>query len=132
MITFLVTILQFFRAIIKGLKDPEFRAILITVFLVILIGTLFYMKVEKWNLIDSVYFWVITLTTVGYGDLSPTTPISRIFTVVYILIGIGILLAFIDKIVRNVGPQNELFRKRLQPNEQAAGQDGQGKTKADS
>ena len=128
MITFLVTILQFFRAIIKGLKDPEFRAILITVFLVILIGTLFYMKVEKWSLIDSVYFCVITLTTVGYGDLSPTTPISRIFTVVYILIGIGILLAFIDKIVRNVGPQNELFKKRLQPNEQAISQGGQSKT----
>ena len=128
MITFLVTILQFFRAIIKGLKDPEFRAILITAFIVILIGTLFYMKVEKWSLIDSVYFCVITLTTVGYGDLFPTTPISRIFTVAYILIGIGILLAFIDKIVRNVGPQNELFKKRLQPNEQVAGQDGQSKT----
>ena len=51
--------------------------------------------------------------------------------VLYLLIGIGIILAFIDKIVCNVGTQNELL-KRLQPNEQTAKQDGQGKTEADS
>jgi voltage-gated potassium channel len=47
-------------------------------------------------LLDAFYFSVITLTTVGYGDLSPTTPISKIFTVIYILLGISILLAFIN------------------------------------
>jgi voltage-gated potassium channel len=49
-------------------------------------------------LLDAFYFSVITLTTVGYGDLSPTTPISKIFTVIYILLGISILLAFINKL----------------------------------
>jgi voltage-gated potassium channel Kch len=45
----------------------------------------------------------MTLTTVGYGDLSPTTPATRLFTVVFVLIGIGILLGFIDVVAKHAG-----------------------------
>jgi len=65
-------------------------------FSIIAIGTYFYHAVEKFNYIDAFYFSIITLTTVGYGDLHPVTDIGKIFTVFYILIGIGILVAFID------------------------------------
>lgn len=53
---------------------------------------------EGWNLIDSLYFSVITLATVGYGDFVPTTPIARLFTILYVINGISILLALLDRI----------------------------------
>jgi len=42
------------------------------------------------NIPNSVYWAVITLASVGYGDISPITPIGRFMTVVMALLGIGI------------------------------------------
>ncbi len=58
------------------------------------------MIVEDWGWVDSVYFTVITLTTVGYGDLNPTTAGSKLFTVALVLVGIGVLLTFVERIAR--------------------------------
>lgn len=65
----------------------------------LLIGTLIYHYLEGWAWVDAIYFCVVTLATVGYGDFTPTTPIGKIFTMFYIINGIGILLYFIDKVV---------------------------------
>lgn len=64
----------------------------------ILIGTLVYHYVEQWSWLDSLYFCVVTLATVGYGDFTPSTPFAKIFTIFYILNGIGILLLFLNKV----------------------------------
>lgn len=108
MVSFLYTLVQFVRAIWKGLHDPEFRALFILVFITLLTGTVFYARVEGWSLLDAFYFSFITLTTIGYGDLVPTTPLSKIFTILYVAIGIGILLGFITRIAQNAswGKQN--------------------------
>jgi voltage-gated potassium channel len=101
MVSFFITLLRFIRAFARGLKDPEFRALFIVVLFLLLSGTLFYSSIEGWSIIDSLYFSVITLTTIGYGDLHPTSALSRIFTIVYVLMGIGVLLAFINKLAKN-------------------------------
>jgi voltage-gated potassium channel Kch len=82
------------------LKKPKYRAVFIWLLLVILLGTVFYHYTEGWGWIDSLYFSVITLSTVGYGDFSPTTPFTKLFTTVYIFLGISIFAAFASMLAR--------------------------------
>ena len=98
MVSFFFTLFRLVRGIARGLRDPEFRALFIVLIFMLASGTLFYSKVEGWNVIDSLYFSVITLTTVGFGDLHPTNQISKIFTIFYIFVGIGIIMAFIERL----------------------------------
>ena len=61
------------------------------------IGTVAYQRLENWTLIQSLYFSVSTLSTVGYGDLVPTTDISRLFTSFYILFGVAVVLTALGR-----------------------------------
>lgn len=61
-------------------------------------GTVFYRFVEDLAWLDSLYFSVITLTTVGYGDFSPATSTGKVFTMFYVLVGIGIFVALVTEI----------------------------------
>ncbi len=63
-------------------------------------GTLFYWRVEGWTIVESLYFSVVTLTTVGFGDLTPTTPGAQIFTIFYILTGIGVFVALLASVAQ--------------------------------
>jgi len=58
---------------------------------VFLLGTLWYTLVEKWPVIDAAYMTMITLTTVGFGEIYPLTELSRLFTMALILIGVLII-----------------------------------------
>ncbi|PID99970.1 MAG: hypothetical protein CSA79_05745 [Thiothrix nivea] len=60
----------------------------------------FYIKVEQWSLIDTLYFSVMTMATIGYGDLIPTTNISKILTIVYTFLSIGTFVSFTAKCVQ--------------------------------
>ena len=56
----------------------------------IAVGTVAYHYLEHWSWLTSFYFSVCTLTTVGYGDFYPTTDLSRLFTAIYVLVGVAI------------------------------------------
>jgi len=58
-------------------------------------GTVVYHNIENWNWVQSFYFSVTTLTTVGYGDLAPTTDLSRLFTSLYVIFGAAVVLTSI-------------------------------------
>ena len=92
-----------FLILIKQLaKDKEFRNLTLFVIFILVIGTIFYHEMEDWGWIDSIYFCVTTLTTVGYGDLAPKTDAGRIFTIIYLLTGIGILFGYIKVVAETV------------------------------
>ncbi len=67
----------------------------IIIFLILLLGgSCIYSYVEGWKYLDSVYFTVVTVTTVGYGDFAPQTDIGKIFTIFFSFFGIGMALYF--------------------------------------
>ncbi|MEM9259655.1 MAG: potassium channel family protein [Bacteroidota bacterium] len=61
-------------------------------------GTLIFHRLEDWTWIQSFYFSVVTITTVGYGDLTPSTEMSRLFTAIYILVGVSVGLVTLSLI----------------------------------
>lgn len=88
------------RAVAGVWRDPETKALPLVAAALVLTGTLFYWRFEDWTIIQSLYFSVVTLTTVGYGDLSPTTAGTQVFTIFYILTGIGIFVALLASIAQ--------------------------------
>lgn len=100
------------RTLISFLKDKEYQDLLLTTAIIITFGSICFHYLEGWTWIDSIYFSVITLTTVGYGDFSPQTDAGKIFTIFYIFIGIGIILSFINTVY------NHYNKMRIEKKEQ--------------
>lgn len=59
---------------------------------VTVLGTVGYRTIEGWSWIDSLYMAVITLSTVGFGEIESLSPAGRIFTVLFIGVGVGATL----------------------------------------
>jgi len=68
--------------------------------LVLGLGTVVYRILEDWSWVDSFYFSAVTLTTVGFGDLTPTTSASKLFTVFYIFTGISLIGALLNEFLK--------------------------------
>ena len=102
----------FLKTIISFLKDSQYRDLLFTTMVILALGMLMYQFLEGWDWIDALYFSVITLTTVGYGDFSPQTTAGKVFTIFYIILGIGMILTFVHTLyshyteIRDRGKKN--------------------------
>ncbi len=98
-IVWLIVLWVFSRSLSKLLgmllRDPQFVRLLGVVLLLLLSGAQIYHRLEGWGYLDALYFTVITLTTVGYGDFAPQTNLGKIFSMLYILLGLGVLGALI-------------------------------------
>jgi voltage-gated potassium channel len=88
------------RALAAVWRDPETRALPVVAGALVLTGTLFYWRFEDWTVVEALYFCVVTLTTVGFGDLSPTSTGTQIFTIIYILTGLGVLVALLTSVAQ--------------------------------
>jgi voltage-gated potassium channel len=60
---------------------------------VVALGTLGYVVIEGYSLLDALYMTVITLTTVGYGEIHPLDPPGRAFTILLLTLGLGTVYA---------------------------------------
>jgi hypothetical protein len=96
------------------IRDKESRPVFYWAAGVLVAGVIIYHWLEGWSYLDALYFCVVSLATVGYGDLTPTTPLARLFTIIYLINGIGILLALFDRIrvVRTRALENPAQNKR--------------------
>ena len=98
---------ELFKTVGQIWRSPGGRSSIIALATVVGGGAAFYRFVEDWSWVDSLYFTVVTLTTVGYGDLHPTTTPSKLFTVALILIGVGAILGFLDFVVKRTAERRK-------------------------
>ena len=70
-------------------------------------GAVFYHIVEKLSWLDAFYFCTITLTTIGYGDIVPKTPAGKLFTIFYVLVGVGIIGTLVNLMVKRAALKRE-------------------------
>ena len=98
---------------IAGIK--KIRILIILPVVVLVIGTVGFMLLEDLNFIDAFYFTIVTISTVGYGDISPTTTASKGFSIFLIIIGIGTFLTIITSVTQMLiqSGQNRVRRHRL-------------------
>lgn len=94
MVAFLIIFIALGRLYREMARQPETRGLLVSAIAVVIVGVLFYTSVEHWTVLDALYFCVVTLGTVGYGDITPTTDIGKLFTIFYIIVGLGIIGGF--------------------------------------
>jgi voltage-gated potassium channel len=76
--------------------------ILLWTVIVIAGGTAGYMHIERWSMFDALYMTIITVTTVGFGEIHPLSPFGRIFTVGLIFLGLGIVAYATTSVVQYV------------------------------
>lgn len=101
------------RSVARAWRDPETRGLVFVTLIVIAAGTGFYRAVEGWSWLDSLYFAVITLATVGYGDFSPATDAGKLFTIFFVLVGLGIIGGFVALVTQYT---REGVQERIQKN----------------
>jgi len=96
--------------------EPVRRALQLVALLVLILiaGVLGYHFIEGWSFLDSLYMTVITLATVGYGETHPLSVPGRVFTIVLIMGGMGIILTAITEITIFVveGEMTGFLRRR--------------------
>ena len=63
--------------------------------IVIFAGAFLYHVVEGWSILDSFYFVIVTVTTIGYGDIHPITSVGKIFTMFFSFFGVAVAFYFL-------------------------------------
>lgn len=92
------------------MSKPHLLFITILVFLLAVVGTSGYVFIEGWNVFDSLYMTIITLTTTGYQEVHPMSQEGRLFTMILLVCGMGIVAYSVSAIMNFV--LNIDFEKR--------------------
>lgn len=94
----------FFKIIKDIVVDKNYRFVFLSLIIVVTVGTVGFHFIENWRWIDSLYYCITTLTTVGYGDFHPQTDLGKIFFIPFIISGLGVLFSFVnafaDKLIK--------------------------------
>ena len=87
-----------FLSFIDVWKDIEFRIMFALILLLLFTGTIFYSEFENHSIVDSLFFSVMIMSTIGYENLTLTTSGAKIFTIIYAFISIGVFIALGSKV----------------------------------
>lgn len=84
----------------------HFIIVIILFIALIVSGSTVYQRLEGWNQLNSLYFTTMTITTVGYGDITPATDAGKMFTIGYSIGGIAIGLYLLFAVGRYIVEQH--------------------------
>lgn len=119
-----------FGGLVSAAMDRQVRITVGLTFAAITLASVFYHLVEGWDPIDALYFSTVTIATVGYGDFTPQTNTGKLFTVGYVLVGIGLFVAagasLADHVIRRAR-ELDRAKTREQRARRRDGADGAGK-----
>lgn len=90
------------RAISAAFRKPNVIAALTVLGAIALFSALVYMMLEGWSFLDAIYFCIVTMSTVGYGDFSPHTALGKIYTIFFLFIGIGVFVLAVTAIAEAI------------------------------
>jgi hydrogenase/urease accessory protein HupE len=96
--TLMAGLWKLYTGFVRGLHDPVFRALAFLLVVAIAVGAIFFRVTEGWSWLDSAYFSVVSMTTVGDANMAPSSGLSKIFTMFYTVAGIGLMLAFVSRL----------------------------------
>ena len=82
-------LVRLYSGLRAALADPTVQGLLALTFM---FASIVYSIAEGWSFLDSTYFAVVTIATIGYGDLAPKTAFGKLFTIAYVISGIGIFV----------------------------------------
>jgi hypothetical protein len=96
------------------LSGLDIGVVFSAILLLLGIGTYAYHSLEGWDVVDCLYFSATTLTTVAYGDLHPTHDATKIFTVLFAIFGVGVMLTSATYLAHKyLLGQHMLFHRRM-------------------
>ena len=95
---FIRTYIFLLMAMIGAFRAEKSAVLIAVTSAMVALSSVFYWIVEGWGLLDAAYFSLITMATVGYGDIYPVTASGKIFTMGLVVAGIGIFVALVTTI----------------------------------
>lgn len=91
MLRFAAVLSRAYKNFLSFFNTNGFKYVVFFSIFVVLSGGVFISYIENRSLSDGIWWAFVTATTVGYGDISPTTDIGRIIAAVLMLVGIGLI-----------------------------------------
>lgn len=81
-------------------QTKPFGIVLIALLTLIVISVVFFHSVEHWSWLNSYYYTIVTIATVGYGDFVPTTDVGKVGATILIMLGIGLFSTFVSLLLK--------------------------------
>ena len=90
----------------------QFRIARNLLLIILPIGVLGFMLIEELSLVDAIWLMIITLTTIGYGDLTAITELGKVFTISLVLVGLGAITFFLSSSFALLFSSEAMARRR--------------------
>jgi voltage-gated potassium channel len=94
--------LSIFSAIVRAFRLPRVQALLLICLTVAVTQALIFRWIEGWRFLDAFYFSVVSMATVGYGDLTPQTSLGKVAAMGFLVIGIGVFVLAVSSVAQAI------------------------------